>query len=144
MNIHTYLKESIAKGVSRGTYKTFAALRKEIAALKRDQIQLRRTVKELGKKQAEAAKAIQAPKADDIDTSKFRRPSNGAAVRKVRAKLGLSQEQFAKLVKVSSGCIALWERSTGLIKMRSNTLAEFGKARLMNKTSARAALGLLK
>jgi DNA-binding transcriptional regulator YiaG len=140
MNINTYLKESIAKGVSRGTYKTFAALRKEIAALKRDQIQLRRTVKELGKKQA--ALAVQAPKTSDIDTSKFRRPSNGAAVRNVRAKLGLSQEQFAKLVKVSSGCIALWEKSTGLIKMRSNTLAEFGKARLMNKTSARAALGL--
>ena len=142
MNLNAYLKEAIAKGVSKGTYKIFASLRKEIAALKRDQSQLRRTVKELSKKQA--ALAVPVPKAEegDVDTSKFRRPSNGAAVRKVRGKLGLSQEQFGKLVKVSPMSVHNWEKSKGVVGMRQKTLIDFGKARLMTKKSAKAALGL--
>ena len=139
MNLNAYLKEAIAKGVSKGTYKIFASLRKEIAAIKRDQIQLRRSIKELTKKQA----TVQLPKAEADDVaSKFRRPSNGAAVRKVRAKLGLSQEQFAKLVKVSPMSVHNWEKAKGVVGMRSSTLKEFGKARLMTKKSAKAALGL--
>jgi hypothetical protein len=100
MNVNTALKEAIAKGVSKGTSKSFAALRKEIAARKRDLVQLRRAVKEISKKQDSIAAQMPKPDADDV-ASKFRRPSNGAAVSKIRAKLGLTQKQFAKLVKVS-------------------------------------------
>ena len=138
MNINTYIKDSIAKGVSKGTY----ALRREIAALKRDHIQFRRSIKDLSKKQASIAAQMPKPVAEDVDAGKYRRPGNGAAVRKVRTKLGLTQAQFGKLVKVTAACVTLWEQSPKVVGMRASTLKEFGKARGMTKKAAKAALGL--
>jgi DNA-binding XRE family transcriptional regulator len=59
------------------------------------------------------------------------------SIKKLRAKLGLSQESFAKLIGVSSQAVYAMEHKDGRMKLRTNTLANLLSARGMGKREAK-------
>jgi DNA-binding transcriptional regulator YiaG len=108
-NIGTVLKQEISRICRReirkeieGTRKASAAYRRDIAALKREIATLRRDTSALAKR---ASTSAQAP------TASAERPMRFVAkgLRSLRARLGLSQSQFALLVGVSDQSIYNWE-----------------------------------
>ena len=61
-------------------------------------------------------------------------------VRKLRAKLGLTQAQIAKLAGVSTLTVWKWETATGRIMLRKRTLDALARVRAMGKREAKAEL----
>lgn len=111
--------------------KASAAYRRDIAALKRQVASLERTIKILGKQ----AQKITPPSAASSETSlRFR----ADGFKSLRKKLGLSAEQIAKLLGVSSQAVYTWEakRSTP----RRSQLPAIAALRQMGKREAHARL----
>jgi len=108
-NIGSLLKDEIARICRReirkeveGVRKASAAYRRDIAALKRELTAVRRQSGELAKRAASTAKApAEAPG----------RPVRFVAkgLRTLRARLGLSQAQLARLLGVSDQSVYNWE-----------------------------------
>jgi DNA-binding transcriptional regulator YiaG len=61
-------------------------------------------------------------------------------VRKLRAKLGLTRADFAKLAGVSGLTVYKWEKSAGRIRPRGRALAGLAKVMGMGKREAKRAL----
>ena len=108
-NIGTLLKSEIARICRReirkevgGVRKASAAYRREIAALKRDLAAVRRQSGELAKRAASTAKTPAAAPGRPV-----RFVAKG--LRTLRARLGLSQAQLARLLNVSDQSVYNWE-----------------------------------
>ena len=61
-------------------------------------------------------------------------------VRKLRAKLGFTQAEFAKLAGVSGLTVYKWEKSAGRINPRGRALAGMAKVTGMGKREVKRAL----
>ena len=137
MNFNTAIKEAIAKGASRVVRKPMAALRHEVASLKRQMHALRQALKD---QQKTLVRVPVAPAAEEEgDAVRFRRP-NGAGIRKLRQKLGLTQAELARLLDVSSLTVWKWEQSAGRIGLRKRTQAGFLRVRGLGKRDAKRLL----
>lgn len=136
INLNTVLAEAITKGAGRVTRKPIAALRRDVSELKRQVAELRRAVRELqkGAQVTEAAVPVGA-----TDAAPRIRPT-GQMVRKLRAKLGLTQAEFAKLAGVSGLTVYKWQKTAGRIKPRKLALAGLAKVMGMGKRNAKKAL----
>ena len=132
MNLNTVLVEAIAKGAGRVPRKPIAALRRDVAELKRQVAELKRLLRDVQK----GTTAPRAAAADDGVEAPRIRPT-GTMVRKLRAKLGLTQTEFAKLVGVSSLTISKWEGAPGRINPRGRALAGLAKVMGMGKREAK-------
>jgi DNA-binding transcriptional regulator YiaG len=64
-------------------------------------------------------------------------------VRKLRAKLGLTQAEFAKLAGVSGLTVYKWEKSDGRINPRGRALAGLARVMRMGKREAKKALAIV-
>lgn len=64
------------------------------------------------------------------------RPVTGKAVAGLRAKFGLSQNEFATLLGVSAPTICNWEKKTGTLNMQTRTLAAWKKVKRLTKQQA--------
>ncbi len=138
MNLNTVLGAAIAKGAQSVTRKPLSALRADVAELKRQVAELKRLVRSLQKVAPQHTAVEPAPEAGDGLTPVVR--PTGPMVRKVRARLGLTQVEMAKLIGVSSLTVSTWEQAEGRIAMRSRTLAAFAAVRGMGKRDAQRAL----
>ncbi len=138
MNLNTVIGAAIAKGALRVTRKPVAALRSDVAELKRQVSELKRLVRSLQKDAPQRAADEDAPEAGEGQAPGIR--PTGPMVRKVRARLGLTQAEFAKLVGVSALTISKWEGAAGRITLRARTLAAFAGVRGMGKQAAKQAL----
>ena len=138
MNLNSIIKDAIAKGAGRIVRKPMAAVRHDVAALKRQVAELRRAVREL--QRAVGRKTDNLVEADDsVEVKRKRRPT-GDGIRKMRAKLGLTQAQFGKLLGVSSLSVSKWECTEGPVTVRNRTLVALRKARSLGKREALKAL----
>jgi len=106
-------------------------LKRQMADLKR---QLRVVQRAAGSRVAETA----VPEGEAIKLHRIR--PTGPMVRKLRNRLGLTQADFAKLVKVSNLTISNWESASGRIFLRKRTLAALGKIRGLGKQAAKKML----
>jgi DNA-binding transcriptional regulator YiaG len=138
MNLNTVFGNVIEKGASRVTRKPIAGLRREVAELKRQVAELKRIVRALqkacscGAEKETSAVGEKAPSSSQRPSSKM--------VRKLRAKLGLTQAEFAKLAGVSGLTVSKWETAQGRIQLRGRTLAGLARVRTLTKRTAQAAL----
>ena len=140
MNLNTVLVEAITKGAGRVTRKPIAALRRDVAELKRQVAELKRLLRDV-RKGATAPRAVAEPAAvDDGRNAVPRIRPTGPMVRKLRAKLGLTQAEFAKLAGVSGLTVYKWEKSAGRIKPRDRALAGLAKVMGMGKREAKKAV----
>lgn len=66
---------------------------------------------------------------------------SGAEVVKLRARLGVSQQAFARLVGVSNQIVSVWERKKSALKLRANTARQLQGVVKMSKAEAKRRLG---
>jgi len=141
MNLNTLLNATIAKGAGRVVRKPLAALRHDVAELKRTVNALKREVARL-RKTAPSVEAAAVVGTSDEGAEMARMRPSGAMVRKLRAKLGVTQAEFAKLAGVSTLSVSKWERTDGRIKLRGHTVAGLGRVRGLSKRTARKELDM--
>lgn len=65
-------------------------------------------------------------------------PPTGKAVAALRAKFGMSQTEFAKLLGVSVPTIGNWEKKNGTLNLQTRSLEAWTKVESMTKARARA------
>jgi DNA-binding transcriptional regulator YiaG len=140
MNLNIVLKAAIAKGASQVTRKPIAGLRRDVAELKRQVSELKRALRGLQKAGAAPAGAPAASEDAADEAAQARQRPSAKMVRTLRAKLGLTQAEFAKLADVSSLTVSKWETAEGRIQLRGRTLAGLARVRGLTKRTARAAL----
>jgi DNA-binding transcriptional regulator YiaG len=138
LNINKALTDAISKGASKITRTPIAALRRDIAGLKREVAELRRHVSALQK--GGQRKAVAAPDSEAETSTPTRIRPTGPMVRKLRARLGLTQVEFAKLAGVSGLTVSKWETAKGRITPRRRTLEALAKVKVMGKREAVKAL----
>ena len=133
----TRLTRKELKQALQAQKKTNAALRKSLAAVKAECAELRRDVRAIQKRLPEPP-AEAKPEVSDDKLKRFRPTSK--MVKALRAKLGLSQGDLAKLVGVSTQAVYLWERKGGRLQLRSQAKASLFALRLLGKRQAKARL----
>ena len=138
MNLNKLLSETIAKGAMRVTRKPIAALRSDVSDLKRQVAELKRLVRTL-QKNARLSDAKTATPETETGKATRIRPTD-KTVRKLRARLGLTQAEMAKLMGVSGLTISKWETAEGRIMLRKRTLEALAKVKIMGKREAVKAL----
>lgn len=134
-NIGTLLRDEITRLSRRAvrsevtsTKKASAQHRRQIAALKRQVAQLERQVATLTKRAP--APASQAPAADG--ETRFRYAAKG--LRSHRERLGLSADDFGRLIGVSGQSVYNWEREAA--RPRAKQIALLASLRSIGKREA--------
>ena len=137
-NIAAVLKDEISrlarrelKGQVQGMKKASAQYRRNIAALKRQVSKLQSQVALLQGKVLNHSSAAQAEPAKRVRFVP-------KAIRSQRQRLGLSAEDFGKLVGVSAQSVYNWEHQTA--RPRAGQLAALAALRAMGKREAQARL----
>lgn len=112
------------------------SLRLEISKLKKQVAELEKIKKQM------IVRSNKVPAVTPEEVQKARFTSN--TIKKLRRKLGLSQDTLAKLMGVSGNTIALMEKKTGRLKLRQKTLESLILVRGMGKRDVRKKLEELK
>ncbi len=118
--------------------KTNTALKKSLAAVKAECAELRREVKAIQKRLPKPPPVEKTPEVADEKLKRFRPTSK--TVKQLRAKLGVSQAELAKLLNVSGQAVYLWERKDGRLQLRGNAKASLFALRTIGKREAKARL----
>jgi uncharacterized Zn finger protein/DNA-binding XRE family transcriptional regulator len=63
-------------------------------------------------------------------------PVTGKVVAGLRAKFGMMQSEFARLLGVSAPCVGNWEKKPGRLDLQTRTLAAWNAAQKLTKTQA--------
>ena len=134
----TRLTRKELKDALQNQKKTNIALKKSLAAVKAECAELSREVKAIQKLLPKATSVEKAPEVADDKLKRFRPTSK--MVKQLRAKLGLSQENFGKLLNVSLSCVRAWERKEGPLQLRGETKASLFAIRTLGKREAQARL----
>ena len=135
MNLNDVLTEAIAKGAGRVTRKPIASLRRDVAELKRQVAELKRALRETQKGSPAPEPSVCA----DEESGRRIRPT-GPMVRRLRARLGLTRADFARLAGVSGLTVYKWEKSGGRINPRGRALEGLVRVTGMGKREAKRAL----
>ena len=147
-DIAKVLKDEIQRLSRREIKAATTSLRKDNAALKHSVADLKRRLSQLesiNKKLVAKAEASQ-PKASakvDADEVKSARIT-AKMIRSIRDRLGLSQDNFAKLVGVSGQAVYQWERKAGRLDFRGDAKRVIVAVRKMTKDEAKLRLAELK
>jgi DNA-binding transcriptional regulator YiaG len=104
------LKSEIAQVRKQNTI-----LRRQLVSLKRDLAQALAAQKRIARKDSAPT-----PAAEEA-TSATRQRISSKTIRTLRARLGLTQVEFAKLVGVSGQAVYQWERGEGRLRLRHAT-----------------------
>ena len=125
-NIAKVLKEEIsrisrheAKLATTPIRKPTIRLRKDVANLKARLAALEKAHKELQSIVTKCQAAMPEPAPKTAEKGWI----SGKGIKSLRKRLGLSQEEFARLVGVSSNAVYQWESKPGMLKLRDKTKA---------------------
>ena len=116
------------------------SLKKALAAMKAECAELRRTMNAF-QKCLPKPPAVKTPDISDGKLKRFRPTST--TVKTLRAKLGLSQADFATLLGVSGQSVYMWERKEGQLQLRGNAKAALFALRTLGKREVKARLSEL-
>jgi DNA-binding transcriptional regulator YiaG len=64
------------------------------------------------------------------------RPATGKAIAGLRAKFGMSQSEFARLLGVSATTIGNWEKKTGTLDLQARSLDAWNVVKRLTKRQA--------
>ena len=125
-NLGTVLKDEIRRLARREIKAAIAGLKRDNADLKRTVAQLKRRVKSLERdnrllKAAEKRLREQTFRAkagnEELESVRF----TARGIRALRKKLGLSQDDFSRLLGVSPQAVYLWESKEGRLVLRDES-----------------------
>ena len=108
-------------------------LKKIVADLRRQMAVLNRSSRELVKKMTPVV-AVTESEAATEKAAKLRPTSK--SLKKLRARLGVTQEQFGKLLGVSGQAVVHWASREGRIRMRQTTLSALAGIQTIGKREA--------
>ena len=116
-------------------------LRKDSVALKHAVAELKRQVAQLKKQLGQVLKAMPEQPAVEVTEAELKaaRPT-AKMVRGLRNKLGISQQEFARLVNVSGNSVNLWEHKTGRLNLRGETKKALLRVKKLGKGEVLAEL----
>ena len=135
-DIGKVLKEEIARISKREANNLLTPHIKTIRALKREVAELK---KQIGKPAVKPPAEPKAVSADKTEGKSVWFTSKGVAG--MRKRLGLSQQQLAKLCGVSSAAVCQWENAKGgKLSLRAKTRDSLIKLRQMSPSAAKKAL----
>ena len=117
-----------------GALRPLLRVQRQVSALRREAHLQRLTLSRLERRVARlrSARRLGMP----LVPGRRGRPLSGQSIRRLRDKLRLTREQFAKALQVSAGSIFGWE--SGRTVPRANSLKRFEELRKMNVKDARA------
>lgn len=122
-------------------------IRREVGPLRREVVALKRQVRDLRKQAAAKAAAAKAavakagaPAPAAADESDTRSWITSRGVRALRSRLGLSQQNFARVIGVSPMAIYKWERHQGKLTLRGKSRQQLLAARTLGAREAKARL----
>jgi len=122
----------LAAGASQSLQRRVTQIQKQTRALGRTSLVQRRELARLERRVSRLRDARARSTTRVIPSGPAMKP---AAVRALRAKLGMTREQFARYLGVSPGSIFLWE--SGRAKPRAASLARLRRATASNTRAAR-------
>lgn len=126
-------------------------IKEELNPVKRDNVRLRRSVAELHRQIAALNRTsrelvnkvnpfVASKEIEKAAESAARlRPTSGS-LKKLRARLGLTQAQFGMLLGVSAQAVVQWATRDGRIRMRKTTLSALARIQNIGKREARRRL----
>lgn len=131
-NFSAVLKDEIARIARKELRKVVDPMRKQVASLRHDNAALKRENAALKREHASLAKAMarpgaQAPEAAVEAGHRF----SASGLKKLRARLGISAQDFGKLAGVSALSIYNWEN--GKARPRPEMVARIAELRGMGK-----------
>ncbi len=139
-NVITVLKAEISRIARKEAKQAVAPFRKPTTSARRTFADLKRRVVTLEKEcRRLAALLAKVPQPEPAEVS-AKGWISGKGVRSLRQKLGLTQEEFAKLVGVSSQGVYVWERKPGMLRLREATKAALMAVRGLGAREAKARL----
>ena len=144
-NIITALKAEIARIARKEAKQAVAPLHKPTVGARHVLADLKRRVAALekeNKRMAALLSKIPQPEPKE-EPAKAKGWISGKGVRSLRQKLGLSQDAFAKLVRVSPNCVYQWESKPGMLRLRENTRAAVFAARDLGAREAKDKLAAM-
>lgn len=140
-NIASLLKDEISRLARKEirtqvttTKQAVSRYRREIASLKRQLMAQSRKLAKLERSQGKGGKIVAEASDDGLDNVRF----SAKSVRSQRRRLGLSAENYGKLVGVSGLTIYYWEQ--GKTRPRKSQLASLAAVRGIGKKQALARL----
>ena len=142
-NIAKILKDEIQRLARHEIKVAVTSLRKDNIALKRTVADLKRrltTLEAANKRQAKKSEAVPSADAEITDSKVKAARISGKMIRSIRARLGLSQDAFARLVGVSSQAVYQWEAKLGRLDLRGDSKARIVAIRLLGKREAKQRL----
>lgn len=141
-NIASVLREEIARLARKELRSGTEALKKSNAQYRRDIAELKRQVSELTRQvgflERQEAKRVQVPAAESLAEGKR---FSAKGLQKHRARLGVSADDYGRLVGVTGQTIYNWEN--GRSRPRETQLASLVEVRGMGKREAQQRLKLL-
>jgi DNA-binding transcriptional regulator YiaG len=138
-NIGKLLKDEIARISKKNAVALTKPLKNEMRSLK---LQLRAATTALKTLEAAVRKGT-APRAEagPEAAAPALHAFTGKGIKSLRRKFKITQAELAKLAKVSSQAVVMWERKPGRIRLRHATHESLCAIRLMRKADVKAALG---
>ena len=140
-NIGLILKDEITRLARRSTRQAYAPLKRDVVSLKHSVAQLKRQNQKLSRDNvvlmAELNKRMAAlPAVSGAEAKKAR--ISPKLIKSQRKRLGLSQQDFGKLLGASGGSVLAWE--TGRVRPREKVKAALAAVRKLQKREARRRL----
>ena len=142
-NIAAVLKEEISRLARKEARQQTAALHRASAQYRKDIAEMKRRIAELQRKIGPLEKQVRKSVPSEAaggDGERVRFTAKG--LRSQRQRLGLSAEDYGRLIGVTDQTIYNWEHETA--RPRREQLAHIASLRRMGKKEAMASLGQLK
>jgi DNA-binding transcriptional regulator YiaG len=139
-NIAKVLREEIQRLAKKQVKAQVRPLRRDTVRLKKSVADLRRQIAALNRASRELVKKVTpvvAIKETEEATEKAAKPRpTSKSLKNLRARLGLTQAQFGKLLGVSGQAVVQWASREGRIRMRKRTLAALAGVQTIGKREA--------
>ena len=139
-NIAKVLREEIQRLAKRQVRAELLPLRRDTVRLKKTAADLRRQLAALARTNRDLVKkvtpvvAVKETEAAVERASKLRPTSK--SLKNLRARLGLTQTQFGKLLGVSGQAVVHWASKQGRVRMRKTTLSALAALQKIGKRDA--------
>ena len=142
-DIGRVLKEEIQRLARKEIKADIVRLRKDNAALKRTAVDLKRRVANLERDNkrlvAESKRGRKQASSTDVEATQSARIT-AKTIRGIRAKLGLSQAELAKLLGVNPQTVYMWEHKEGRLTFRGDIKTRIVEVRKLKANEAKKRL----
>ena len=146
-NIARVLKEEIQRLARKEVRAELSRVRRDTVRLKKGVTALRREIAALSRTNSELMKKVSpvvaVKEAEEVAQKVATLRPTSSSLKRLRARLGLTQVQFGKLLGVTGQAVVQWAGREGRIRMRKQTLSRLATVQHIGKREARRQLEAL-